>query len=135
MSALLKHVIYDIRPSDIHGVGLFATQNIDKGTIIFQYPHTRTTDVKMISIKYLLSHGVAVNTIKVLQKWYAHTDTHIQIPNQFDPYSLHIVSLVNHNDNPNLFYKNGKYYAKKNIRANSELTLDYTHNNYSGNYL
>jgi hypothetical protein len=126
----IKTVLYDIKPSEIHGVGLYSNQPILKGSVVFDYKHLTTSDVVFIPINKLRQR-VNESVIRVLKKWYSHTETHIQIPKNFDPYCFHIVSLVNHSTKPTLEYKNGKYYAKKNLKKDTELTLDYSINNYT----
>jgi SET domain-containing protein len=128
---IIKNMNFDIKPSKIHGVGVFAIKNISKGTIVFKYPYTQLKDIIIIPINKLIVNGISLSQIRVLKKWFAHTKTHIQIPKEFDPYTIHIVSLINHNIKPNVVYKNGIYYAKTNIKKNTEITIDYTHNNYS----
>jgi SET domain-containing protein len=128
---LVKKVYFDIRPSKIHGVGVFAIENIPKGTLVFKYSHIHPDTIINYPISKLITNGVTLSQIKVMKRWFAHTKDYIQIPKSFDPYTVHIVSLVNHNKNNNLVYKNGKYYAKTNIKKNTELTLDYTHKNYA----
>jgi hypothetical protein len=127
----IKTMLYDVKPSKIHGVGLFSTQVIRKGTVVFDYKYIEGDQVVFIAIKLLLDRGVPTSIIRVLKKWYAHTKTHIQLPKDFDPFTLHVVSLVNHSTRPNLEYSHGKYYAKTNIKGGTELTLNYSLGNYS----
>lgn len=128
VNKIRKH-IFDIRPSKIHGVGLFTVIPVAKDSIVFEC-QTEIKDNIFFPIHYLRTHGITNEQIKILQKWYAHTTTHIQIPKNFNPYALHIVSLMNHSPRSTLYYTNGKYYAKRNLKKNTELTLDYSHKNY-----
>lgn len=116
--------LFDIKPSKIHGVGVFAATNIPKGTIVFRYNEATPTI------------PIAINSIprdiaRVMLKWYAHTKTHINVP-KFCPDTVHVVSLVNHSKRPNLYYNNGTYYTRRAIRKGTEFTLNYYENGYSG---
>ena len=37
---------------------------------------------------------------------------------------------MNHSFNPNMIFVEGNYIAKRDIKADEEVTLDFTHNNY-----
>ena len=126
---LLKKVVYDIRPSKIHGVGLFANVNIPNKSIVFKYSCTDPKDVQKVRITDIKKNNK--NLLNVLLKWYAHDDDYIEIPKSFDPYTIHIASLINHSDHPNLVYKNGIYRAIHNIKRNTEFTINYNDNHYS----
>lgn len=118
----LNEVKFEIKPSKIHGVGLFATKNIQKNKVVFNY---NENDVVCLSQEILKKEGV---DLKTLRRYCAHTKEYICVPKNFSPYFIHIVQLMNHSTSPTLYYNfdTKEYHAKKNIKKGTELTLDYT---------
>lgn len=129
----LKQTHVEIKPSKLHGVGLFTTKPFKRGDVIFVH-ETSADQVCTVPYKTLRNLGLTEKAIATLRKWYAHTNEYIELPRNYQPNMLHIVSLMNHSPNPTLEYHDHKYYAKRDITVGKELTLNYTVGNYiSGN--
>ncbi len=113
-----------IAKSDIHGVGLRAINDIKKGEKVFYY---RTIGTKPLSIKDLLSKNVSQRVIDVLKRIYYSKDDILYVHRE--PV-LHHVNFMNHSFDPNMIFDEGNYIAKRDIKADEEVTLDFTCNNY-----
>ena len=113
-----------VAPSKIHGVGIFAINDIKKGELIFEYNFEKNYK---ISRKAFKEAGLNKNIQDVLSRMYYADEEYIFI--QFNN-SIHWVNFMNHSRNPNMIYGLNKYFAKKNIKANEELTLDFTAKKY-----
>ncbi len=117
-----------VAPSNINGVGLFAIDDIKKGDIVYTYLNNNKS--VLVSINELLNNGVSINKINVLKRLFAGSETSIQLKTK----GIDFVSLMNHNADSNMEWsKKGNlsiYRAKKDIKANEEVTLDFLDNNY-----
>ncbi len=116
-----KNVYVRLRPSKIHGVGVFAIRNIKKGTDLFPYGNREKIlwiDKKKISrlrgeVRELYSYfgismgdklGVPVNFSQIIIPWY-----------------------MNHSFRANAFVdQDYRAVAARNIRKGEEITLNYT---------
>lgn len=117
-----------VAPSKINGVGLFAIDDIKKGEIVY----THLDNIKAIAcpIKELVKDGVSENQLKVFKRVFFANESIIQLKTK----GLDFVDLMNHNANSNMEweYKNKTsfYKAKRDIKADEEVTLDFLENNY-----
>jgi len=114
-----------VAPSKIHGVGIFAINNIKKGELIFEYINNGKS--YKIPRKVLSKAGINKNQQDVLSRMYYADEEAIYI--KFNN-NIHWVNFMNHSRNPNMIYGLNKYFAKKNIKANEELTLDFSAKQY-----
>ena len=121
----LKNIWIQLGPSKIHGLGIIAIRDIPKDTTIF---HFANDSIVEYSYDYLLKNGVDKETIKIMKKYYAHNDKTIQLPYKINP--MHYVHYINHNLKPNVYYYNGNYITRRNVKKNEELTISYLENNY-----
>ena len=120
----LKNFKVYVAPSKIHGVGIFAIDNINKGDLIFEYSNKNTNK---LSKKILNKIDISKNQQDVLSRMYYADKEAIYIKYDQD---IHWVNFMNHSKNPNMIYGLNKYFAKRNIKANEELTLDFTAKQY-----
>ena len=113
-----------VAPSKIHGVGIFAIDDINKGDLIFEYSNKNTNK---LSKKTLNQIDISKNQQDVLSRMYYADEEAIYIKHDQD---IHWVNFMNHSKNPNMIYSLNKYFAKRNVKANEELTLDFTAKQY-----
>lgn len=129
---LLKHlkeeVYCRVKPSPIHGVGLFALRDIPKGTDPF---------VNSLSDKYIeltmeemdsLNPGVRklVHDMSSLEdnKYYVHA---------YGFNIIHPLFFINHSKKPNMVTKGLRFITTRTIKEGEELTVDYeTYNDTTG---
>jgi SET domain-containing protein len=112
-----------LKPSKIHGVGVFAIRNIKKGTYIFSEDNERITWVDESHLQNLPSPlGRLYKDFAIIKgKKYG-------APRNFD--RLTTAWYLNHSDKPNVAIdKHFRFYALRHIRSGEELTVDY--NTYS----
>ncbi|MCL5435845.1 MAG: SET domain-containing protein [Patescibacteria group bacterium] len=123
---LLKHLVEDIyiriKPSQIHGVGIFAERDIPKGCDPFRlYQPLQWTALDASEIKTLPPH-----VQKIISDFYAPDGQQTYVPknglNVFD-----ITFYINHSDTPNMVSLDGgeNFVAARDIKAGEELTSDY----------
>lgn len=105
-----------IGPSKIHGIGLFAGQNIKKGKIIWEFHHKldiiiSTDDISCEIIKdHIEKHAYKI--YKNYNLWCLCGDN---------------TKFMNHSYNPNVISKDDDYdVAKQDIKKGEELTIDYS---------
>ena len=120
---LQKFKVY-VGPSKIHGVGIFAIDNIKKDDLIFQYKNNLTKKINKKVLDYI---GISKNQQDVLSRMYYANDEAIFIKRNQD---IHWVNFMNHSKKPNMVYGLNNYFAKTDIKANEELTVDFSLNNY-----
>ena len=113
-----------VAPSKVHGVGIFAIDDINKGDLIFEYSNKNTNK---LSKKTLNQINISKNQQDVLSRMYYANEEAIYIKHDQD---IHWVNFMNHSKNPNMIYGLNKYFAKRNVKANEELTLDFTAKQY-----
>lgn len=125
-SGFLKHLAEDIyiriKPSLIHGVGIFAEKAIPKGSDPFRlYRPLEWTALEKSDIKSLPDH-----VQKIISDFYAPDGRQTFMPinglNVFD-----ITFYINHSDTPNMVSTDGgeHFVATRDIAAGEELTSDY----------
>ena len=112
-------VLVRLKSSKIHGVGVFAIQNIKKGQYIFY-----GDDEDMVWVK----KNVIKNLSKELKKLYLDfcvlKDGKFGCPSNFN--DLKPAWYLNHSDRPNIAAdKNYNFYALRNIKKGEELTSNY----------
>ena len=106
-----------VKPSDLHGLGLFADEFISKDTIIFMEESKFTTKFTEEEVE-LLS-----DIPKGFVKHYGY------LKNGIYKVSLDNDKYFNHSDNPNTYEsddeENMYTYAKRDINVGEELTTNY----------
>ena len=117
-------VLYKLKPSKIHGIGLHSIKDISVNTIIIRnitpiigYHYTKKEIQK-------LSHE---NRLLCEKYFNCKDDKTIFIPQ--DPSVLSSFYLpnyfLNHSNNPNVKNENGNIISIKNIKHNEEITINY----------
>jgi SET domain-containing protein len=119
---LQQHTYVQLKPSGIHGIGVFAICDIPKGCRdMFAPPHNHFTHLSYAQVATLPTHVQAV-----IENYCLYDEAGYFVPNQ--GFTVMDVSLfLNHSDTPNLVSVNdGDYFeAIEDIPAGTELTLNY----------
>lgn len=100
-----------LKPSPIHGIGVFATHDIPKGTKVFSD----------LNYKWYELNSVPVELRKYCQ--FLTEDT-VRGPERFD--RMEVDWFLNHSNNPNIVeIREEHWIAVKDIKAGEELLIDY----------
>jgi len=113
-----KNMIFELRASKIHGVGVFAYQNIAKGVLL---PLFEENDYRFIKTAQIVKTGLP---IKLIQKY------SIEFPDGYSsPKNFHRMSIgwyLNDSAKPNAFNdEDFNFFAIRNIKKDEEITVDY----------
>ena len=109
-----------IKPSRIHGVGVFSIRNIKAGTSIF--PETNT-HFEFITWNQLGHVTPAVR--RMIHDFFVDNEFGFWCPNH-SLNQLNISFYLNHSLDPNCYHnESGEIFAIKDIRIGMELTLNY----------
>jgi len=110
--------MFEIKKSNIHGLGVFATENIKTGTRIYDY-YGELMKWKDFTTKYGKYKYNSLNTYPMRRTWQI-------IVAKEEPYkSNNMVNFINESLEPNVFLKNKGLYSKREILAGEELLLSY----------
>lgn len=113
-----------VKPSDLHGLGLFADQFIPKDTIIFMEEGTFTNKFTVEEVELL------PDVPKQYIKHYGY------LKNGIYKVSLDNDKYFNHSENPNTYesddMENTYTYALRDINIGEELTTNYNDFDYGG---
>ncbi len=115
-----KQLIFELRPSEIHGVGVFSTCRIKKGTVL---PLFEEEDHSFLHESKLKHTNVPS---RVLAKYSIHfpEDKGYSTPKNFNRMS--VGWFLNHSDSPNACNdEDYNYVAIKDIPKGKEITIDY----------
>ncbi|MBS1640372.1 MAG: SET domain-containing protein [Bacteroidetes bacterium] len=123
---LLKELVYNtyvqLKPSGIHGIGVFAMINIPKGcTTMFEKEMGEWVELSFEEVALLPAHSKAL-----VENFCLFDDKKYFVPAKgFKQIDLSL--FLNHSNKPNLISVNdGEYFkAIKNIKAGEELFIDY----------
>lgn len=113
---LFKHC--ELKKSKLHGVGLFAKQEIAKGSLVVFWPVTdRHEIVREEQLPTLVSKDAKmVDSIsRLFGNYFVVSST-----------GIYDYEKINHSPNPNLLYFFGFLVALQDIGEGEELTIDYT---------
>ncbi|MEO6696286.1 MAG: SET domain-containing protein [Ignavibacteria bacterium] len=111
-------MIFELRPSKIHGVGVFAFQKIKKGTLL---PLFEKGDSRFIKLDKIKECGLPK---KILYKY------SIEFPDGYStaksPHRMSVGWYLNHSSKPNA-YHDAKYvyYSSRDIKKDEEIVIDY----------
>lgn len=101
-----------LKPSQISGVGVFATHDISRGTILFSGNHVQRRMKRKDIPSEFLSYCVLLN------------DEECIAPERFD--RIEIGWYLNHSNKPNVsLIPDSRMVAIKDIKAGEEILLDY----------
>ena len=118
-----KYKVY-IGKSEIHGVGLRAIKDIKQHETVFYY---RSKNTFQLPIQALLQNRVDKRVIQTLCRLYYCDENHIYL--QKEP-TLNFVNFLNHSKDSNMYFSQGYYIAKTDIKQDEELTLNFLANGY-----
>tara|TARA_B100001769_G_C22045163_1_gene561707 strand:+ start:458 stop:895 length:438 start_codon:yes stop_codon:yes gene_type:complete len=119
-----RYKVY-VGKSDIHGVGLKAIKDIKKGEQVYYYRNY--TPTQKLSKSELISKGIDEKVIETLSRLYFCDEENLYLqPNQ----QIYFVNFLNHSENPNMVFIRGFYMAKRDIKQDEEVTLDFLANGY-----
>jgi SET domain-containing protein len=117
---------YEIKPSNIHGLGVFATQDIKKGSKICDY-YGEEISWKEFREKYGAYKDNSLNTYPMRRIWRI-------IVAKEEPYkSENVVNYINESLEANVILKKRVLYTKTDIKQGEEFFLNYP-KNYNRNY-
>jgi SET domain-containing protein len=108
-----------LKPSNIHGVGVFAIRNIPKGTYIF-----RDDNEPIKWVEKQRTKGLPKAIRDLYEDFCIIKNGKYGCPKSFD--ALTPTWYLNHSKKPNVAAdKNTRFYTLRDIRKGEELTVDY----------
>jgi SET domain-containing protein len=108
-----------LKPSKIHGVGVFAIRDIPKGTYVF-----RGDDDEMVWVKVSATNRLDKEIKKVYRDFSVTRNGRYGCPRNFN--LLTPAWYLNHSKKPNMAAdKNYDFYSTRRIKKGEELTVDY----------
>lgn len=111
-------MILELRPSGIHGVGVFTYKKISKGLII---PLFEEDDYRYIKRSQIKKTRLPLSFI---EKYSIQYKDGYSSPKNF--HRMSIGWYLNHSDTPNAFCdENYDFFALRDIKKNEEITVDY----------
>lgn len=119
----LKHEVYcRLKPSKIHGIGIFAIKKIPKGTDPF--PQAPSHESIIFNKKELADLDMEVK--KIIHDLLIFEGDNVHIP-ACGINCLDVSFYINHSDNPNTGYSENKEHlvTLRDIEEGEELTADY----------
>jgi SET domain-containing protein len=124
----LRQAYVKVAPSPIHGVGLFAIRDIPKGTDImhFDYKNCPCIHIK----KKVLKDKIPKEVYSQLIKNWAQTKDTVLVPLDFRN-QLHFTNFLNHSENPNIRFDNGRYLSIRKIQKDEEILISMTAQDYN----
>jgi len=106
---------FRLKPSAIHGVGVFANHDIDAGTRLDMFEE----DTRFLPAAPSDAAKRLLDTLSV-----AGEDGHgYYCPRNFT--SVAVGWYLNHSDNPNAGHTDWEYFALRSIKHDEEITIDY----------
>lgn len=110
-----------LRPSPVHGIGVFTTEDIAKGAYLRLW---QADDYRFLSF----AEAEADPDVRQLREIYCVRDaTGFHCPADF--HRMSVGWFMNHSSTPNVHYsreKNYEYFALRDIMAGEEICCDYT---------
>jgi SET domain-containing protein len=112
-------VFVRLRPSRLHGIGVFAIRNIPKGTYVF-----RGDDEAMLWVRAAATNGLEKEVKDLYRDFCVLRDGKYGCPRNFNVMTP--AWYINHSDEPNLAADpNFDFYTIRRIKKGEELTLRY----------
>lgn len=111
-------MIFELRASAIHGVGVFTLVRIKKGTALKLFEED---DFRFIKKSNLKKTGLPE---KLIRKYSIKYNDGYSSPKNF--HRMSIGWYLNHSDSPNVFHDSQyEYFAVRDIKKDEEITIDY----------
>lgn len=120
--ASIRDVYLQLRPSPIHGIGVFAIRDIPKGCrSMFSKDEGEWIKIPVAEIEALPEYS------KQLVHNYAVYDDEFFYVEKYGFRKLDLVCFLNHSDTPNIaVVNNGEFFeANRDIKAGEEMFIDY----------
>ena len=115
-----RHTWTHLAPSPIHGIGVFALQEIPPNTDPFPDCQNLFKDIPIESLDHL-----PIVVQKMVKDFLYHDEERVWIPN-LTPNQINISFFLNSSNNPNCeHHENGRITTLRKIRAGEELTHCY----------
>ena len=109
---------FQLRPSKVHGVGVFALKKIKKGTSLDLFAEEDYRYINKTEVKDKKMNRTLIKFYTIPDKTGYHA-----------PKSFHRMSIgwyLNHSVTPNAYCNDDyEYFALKEIKGNEEITIDY----------
>ena len=124
---LNQNVYYQVKPSKINGIGLFAIKDIPIGTIIIN----NLQKIQGIYIDKEEATKLNPELLSICQNYFSSTEPNkIFIPSDPNFISTFYLSkyFINHSKKPNCNNHEGNIITIQNIKKGDEITLDYHYN-------
>jgi SET domain-containing protein len=129
LEKLLNELAYNtyamLKPSKIHGIGVFAIKDIPKGCkTIFSEPNLK--DDEYIAVSKTSIEKLPKSAIALIENFCLYDDENYFVPEKGFK-KLDLAIYLNHSENPNLISINdGDYFETlRDIKAGEELLIDY----------
>jgi len=108
-----------LKPSNIHGIGVFAIRDIPKATYVFS-----GDDDEMVWVNASAINRLPRTIKKLYRDFCVIRDGQYGCPRNFN--LLTLAWYLNHSDEPNMAAdKNYNFYSTRKIKKGEELTVDY----------
>jgi len=120
----LSHTYCRIRPSKIHGVGVYAIMSIPKGTNLFpDCSYNVKEEIKIINKKEVFH--LHENVKDMMDDFFISNDTHYFALDCLN--NINVSYFLNHSDKPNCEWveKDDSFRPLKDIEEGEELTFNY----------
>ena len=112
-------VFVRLKPSALHGIGVFAIRDIPKGTYVF-----RGDNDELLWVKVSATSRLAKEVKKLYRDFCVLRQGSYGCPRNFN--RLTPAWYVNHSENPNMAAdENFDFYSRRHIKKGEELTLSY----------
>jgi len=110
-----------LRPSDIHGIGVFAVRDISEGTNLF--PECTSPAYYKINLSRLTK--LNKNVIKMMEDFFVFEKGYFFVPKSLN--SIDISFYLNHSITPNCHFKPDEdiFITLEPILEGDEITIDY----------
>ena len=117
----LSHTYCRLKPSSLHGIGVFAIRDIPSGINLFPEAVSRTYHKVFKNEINSLNN----NIIKMLDDFFVSEDDYFFIPKSLN--CIDISFYLNHSAAPNCLFKPSRdaFYTVQGVSEGEELTVDY----------
>ena len=105
----------ELAPSSIHGIGVFALRDINRGEVVWEFHHPFDQQFFGMYIQSLGRHGIA----------YVMEHAHYEASSKSWLMSADNARFINHHPKPNLSHTTRTAWARHDIKKGDELTCQY----------
>lgn len=114
----------EVRPSTIDGKGVFLVESAKKGDVLLIYTYGNSELIEKKTYDFRYRHDdrdVMQSGLRYINNWFIY-DNYMKYHTSFGNDDG---DFVNHSFNPTMIYHCGICFAKRNLQAGDELTIDY----------